>query len=267
MELQNILTFTEALARTAGDVVMSYFDKPIKQSYKSGPYDVVTEADKAAEVVIVDAIRAAYPDHHLVGEEGGGQGAPIAEAPYHWYIDPIDGTANYANKIPHFAISIGMTDKDMNPLVGVIYQPVANEMYSAALGLGTKLNHAPVQVSAQDNLEYCVVASGFRQGRSASNDPNLARWGRMLETSRGIRRSGSAALDLAYVAVGRYEAYWQTHLKPWDLMAGVLLVTEAGGRVTNYAGQTESSIVAKGEVLASNGFIHDQVLRVINGVV
>lgn len=263
MNLQVIRGTATGIIHQAGAEVMRYYDQPHVEQTKSSVFDIVTEADKAAEALIVAALRDAFPDHHIVGEEGGGAGAPAAEAEYFWYIDPIDGTVNFANNIPFFSISMAMTDRDLNPLVGVVLNPVSRELFSAAAGQGATRNGEIVQVSEADRLENAIVCSGFpydvTTGRRLNTGPFMA----FLPQVRGVRRLGSAALELSYVACGRLEGFWETHLKPWDCMAGVLLVREAGGKVTDYNGGEAG--ISGAQIIASNGLLHEPMMAVING--
>lgn len=263
IDLQHARQTAEDIAQKAADVLMHYFEGPLTETLKGGPFDVVTEADKEAEAVIVKALTDAYPTHHIVGEEGGGMGAPIEDAAYRWYVDPIDGTVNYANRFPHFSISIALADQAMNPLVGVVYNPVMDEIFSAVIGGGATLNGEPIQVSKDTKLETCIVTSGFPYDKHTNPNNNLKEWGRFVVRTRGIRRLGSAALDFCYVAAGRLDGYWEPTLNSWDLMGGVVCVLEAGGQVTDYAGNTGPMVYERGQVVASNGHIHQQMLDLL----
>jgi len=261
--LTSIRQQADAIAREAGTVVMSYYGTSFKQETKVSQIDIVTEADKASEKLIVERLIAAFPDHHIVGEEGGGMGAPIEEAAYRWYVDPIDGTTNFANGIPVFAISLALTDAAMNPLVGVVYNPAQDELYSAAKGHGATRNGQPINVSQKDILQQCVLASGFPYDKYTDPDNNLNRWGAFLVKSRGLRRMGAAALDCCYVAAGRFDGYWESKVHPWDVLAGMLCATEAGGIITDYEGGTPLGDNFEGRVVVSNGHIHQQMLDIL----
>ncbi len=251
------------IAREAGSVLMRYFGSAHAESTKSSDYDIVTEADGAAETLIVQALQAAYPGHHIVGEEGTDTGAAVDEAEYFWYIDPLDGTTNYANNIPHFSVSMALTDKHMKPLVGVVYHPVVDEMYTAIAGKGAMLNGSPARVSTADTLGQSVLATGFPYDKRTNPDNNLSEWCAFTTQSRGIRRIGSAALDLAYVAAGRLDGYWEQRLNAWDMLAGILCVIEAGGRVTDYTGEESAEMYSGNQAVASNGNIHGAMLKVL----
>lgn len=263
MDTQQVLQTILPIAQQAGEIVRQRYHNAHEAQLKASSIDIATEADRASEAYIVDALLKHFPEHHLVGEEGGGSGAPIQQADYLWFIDPIDGTTNYANQIPHFCISIAMTDNQRVPLVGVIYDPTRDETYSATQGGGAQLNGEALHVSSKTDLLQCVLASGFSYDRRSNPDNNIAQWGAMILQARGVRRMGSAALDLAYVAAGRLDGYWERALHPWDVMAGVLLVQEAGGTVTDYQGGTQPQWGDDGRYVASNGHIHAEMLRVL----
>lgn len=264
MNAAECLADISALARTAGALLMDYYHRPVVFHTKSTDTDLSTEADRACEALLLAHLLNRYPDHHIVGEEGGGVGAPADSAPYFWYIDPLDGTTNFASKIPHFSISIALTDRQQNPLLGVVYNPCNEELFAVAQGGQPTLNGAPIAVSATDNLRQALLATGFPYDKHLSADNNLAEWGALLVRSRDIRRMGSAALDLAYVACGRFDAFWEQKLKPWDVLAGALLVTAAGGRVSDYARNSNYADVAKGRIVASNGRLHPPLLDALS---
>jgi myo-inositol-1(or 4)-monophosphatase len=248
------------IARQAGDLIMDYFDKPYQIDHKA-LHDVVTEADKAAENLIIPALAAAYPSHHFVGEEGGSSGPPLEEAEYRWYIDPIDGTTNFASHIPHFCTSIALTDRHNQPLLGVIFDPNHNEMFVAERGAGATRNDIPITVRATDNLDAAVVGTGFPHDRHNTANNNFRQFAHFAPRVRGVRRMGSAALDMAWVACGRLDAYWEWNLQRWDFFAGWLLVTEAGGRVTDFNGNTGDTLNRGHQVLATNRNLNADILR------
>lgn len=258
MEHSTILEHTIRIAKEAGNIVREKFSQPLVMSTKGSAIDIVTEADKATEVYISGELLRLFPEHHLVGEEGGGQGAPIEEADYHWYVDPIDGTTNYASGIPHFCTSIALTDAKRNGLVAVIYDPIRDELFATIKGGGATLNGKPMRVSESDTLLQAVIGSGFGYDKHTNPDDNTAQWSAFVKKVRGIRRMGSAALDLAYVAAGRFDGYWEKNLNPW-----VLLIQEAGGTVTDYQGGDAPQWDEKGRFVASNGKIHDLMLELI----
>ena len=262
MDLQAIRVAVEAVARAAGEAVMQYYEQPHHETTKSNIYDVVTEGDRASEAVIVRALRELFPQYPIVSEEGGG-GDDDASAEYAWYVDPVDGTTNFANNIPFFSISIALAARDLTPVVGVVYNPVYHELFSAARGCGATFNGRPMHVSRQTELSHAVLSSGFPTQRHTLADNNLPQWQAMLMASRDLRRFGSAALDLSFVAAGRLDGFWEKHIHSWDCLAGLLLVQEAGGRTTDYGGGT-AQLYTGAEIVATNGLIHERVLEVLN---
>lgn len=254
----------ETIAREASPILLKYFEGDLHESHKVSAIDIVTEADRESEAFIVRALREQFPTHYILGEEGGGSEVAIEDAEYRWYVDPLDGTTNYANKLPIFSISLALTDAEMRPLVGVVYDPISDEMFSAALGHGATLNGRPLHVSAATTLESCVVGSGFPYDKHTNPDNNLKEWGAFLVRVRGMRRLGSAALDLCYVATGRLDGYWESGVKPWDILAGALCVMEAGGVVSNYAGQNSNQMYAQGRLVAANPVIHRLMVEVLS---
>jgi myo-inositol-1(or 4)-monophosphatase len=264
MKPAELLDDVIAIARGAGVIVRRHFAAPIPVSArKSTRSDVVTAADTEAEAYIVRALRARFPGHHVVGEEGGGQGADPRSAEFHWFVDPIDGTVNFAGKFPHFCTSIALATADRQPLLGLIYDPMRDELFTAVTGGGATLNGQPMRVTATSDLNDAIICSGFPYDKHTNPDNNLREWALFLQHIRGERRLGSAALDLAYVAAGRLDGYWEQQLNPWDTMAGVLLVREAGGVVTDYTGAPEPQRLDRGRYVASNGLIHDAMLRLL----
>ena len=266
MQLDHVLKEVSAIARAAGAIVMRHFAAPIPTQTKTSRIDIVTAADKEAEVFIVAELLRRFPDHHIVGEEGGGQGASATTAPHQWFVDPIDGTVNFASKLPHFCTSIALATPDRQPLLGVIFDPTRNELFSATRGGGAHLNGRPMHVTGTAELLDAVVTSGFPYDKHTNPDNNLKEWAAFLVQIRGERRFGAAALDLAYVAAGRFDGYWEKDLKPYDAMAGMLLVREAGGMVTDYLGGPNPQQQDRGRYVASNGRIHGPMLGVLQGV-
>jgi myo-inositol-1(or 4)-monophosphatase len=258
-----ILPEIAAIARQAGEIILRHYAAPIPTTLKSSRIDIVTAADTEAEASIVAALRTRFPDHHIVGEEGGGQGAPAATAAYHWYVDPIDGTVNFASKLPHFCTSIALATADREPLLGVVLDPTRGELFTAVRGGGARLNGQPIRVSATAELIDAVVTTGFPYDKHTNPDNNLKEWAAFLRRIRGERRLGSAALDLCYVACGRVDGYWEKDLKTWDVMAGMLIAREAGGRVTDYAGGDHPQRLERGRYVASNGRVHAEMLEVL----
>jgi len=251
------LPFAMGLAQLAAHITQrSFRSSSLSRTTKSSSWDFVTEADQASEAAIVAAIRATYPDHHIVGEEGGGQGAPAEQAALHWIIDPIDGTSNYAQGIPYYSISIALADAQHNPLLGVVYAPALGELYAATLGSGATCNGQPIHISEVDSLRQAILITGFAYDRQTNPDHNGPQVNAFLPHVRDLRRFGSAALDLCYVAAGRADGFWERAINPWDVLAGALIVREAGGQVTDYTGQAAPLPGPDGRIMASNGLIH-----------
>lgn len=243
-------------AREAGSILRSEFDRPKEISYK-GEVDIVTESDRRAEALIVARLRAEFPDHGIVAEEGG-KGA-AAGAKYCWHVDPLDGTTNFAHGYPCFAVSIGLLEGG-EPIVAAVMNPYSSELFTAMRGEGAYLNAKRIHVSPIEKLAESLVCTGFPPKHRRSS-ANMSYYWEFTLRSHGVRRDGSAALDLCAVASGRFEAFWEFGLSSWDTAAGMLLVTEAGGVVTDFAGGTYHP--GGRELLASNGRIHPEMQDVI----
>lgn len=264
MQPAEILDDVVAIASGAGEIILRHFAAPIPISArKTTRSDVVTAADTETEAYIVRELRTRFPAHHIVGEEGGGQGEPAAQAAYHWFVDPIDGTVNFAAKLPHFCTSIALTTADRQPLLGVVHDPTRGEIFTAVRGGGAHLNGVALRVTDTASLNDAVVSTGFPYDKHTNPDNNLREWTAFLQHIRGERRLGAAALDLAYIAAGRLDGYWEKDLKPYDALAGMLLVREAGGTVTDYAGDPTPQRLDRGRYVASNGRLHAAMLRVL----
>jgi myo-inositol-1(or 4)-monophosphatase len=225
-----------------------------------GETNLVTEVDRACEELIVGAIRGKYPGHDILAEENE---YPPLHSAHKWIIDPLDGTTNYAHGFPWFAVSIAL-EVDGEVRAGVIYQPMLDELFSAVRGGGAFLNGRPIQVSRRAPLKSCLLATGFPYDRTWDNENNFANFENFQMAARAVRRAGAAALDLAYVAAGRLDGYWELKLKPWDVAAGKLLVEEAGGRVTSFAGEPFS--VYEHHILAANDLIHGEMVAVLQNL-
>ncbi|HEV2115108.1 MAG TPA: inositol monophosphatase family protein [Terriglobales bacterium] len=240
------------IAREAGALLMGYFHQRVKVEYK-GDVDLVTEADRASEALITRRIRERFPAHNIMGEEGTRteQGSE-----YRWYVDPLDGTTNFAHGYPVFCVSLGLEHKDER-VAAVIFDPTRAEMFTAEKGGGAYLNGQAIQVSSVSNLAECLVATGFPSHKRHKN-PNIFFYHQITLKTHGVRRAGSAALDLCDVACGRFDGFWEFNLNPWDTAAGVLVVEEAGGRVTRFDGRPFR--LDSRETLASNGRVHEALL-------
>ena len=243
----------ETIAREAGALLMSYFDRHIKIEYK-GEVDLVTAADRASEKLIAERLQTCWPKYGIVGEEGT---RSDTGAEYRWYIDPLDGTTNFAHGYPVFCVSIALVHGDGQLDAGVLYDPTRNELFAAERGQGATLNSKPIHVSKTACLAEAMLGTGFPSHKRHKN-PNIYFYQHLTLNSHGVRRAGSAALDLANVAAGRYDGFWEFNLNPWDTAAGVLIVQEAGGKVTSFDG-TPFRLDSR-EVLATNGVIHDEVV-------
>ena len=243
----------QQIAREAGALLMRHFNRHIKIEYK-GEADLVTVADRSSEELIRERIHQQWPGHGILGEE---QGLSGAGSEYRWYVDPLDGTTNFAHGFPVFCVSLALEHKGQR-IAGVVYDPTREEMFVAEQGSGAYLNQQPIHVSAVTRLAESLVATGFPSHKRHKN-PNIHFYHQITLRSHGVRRAGSAALDLCYVACGRLEAFWEFKLNPWDTAAGVLMVQEAGGRVTNFAGGDFN--IDSRETLASNGLIHETLMH------
>lgn len=246
------------IAREAGALLTEYFKTPLEISYK-GPSNLVTEADRCSEALIVDRLHKHFPGHAVVGEEGGGQ---RIESDYCWYVDPLDGTTNFAHAFPVFCVTLGLAHRG-EVIAGVVYDPTREELYTVERGAGAFLNGKRISVSKNATLSESLLATGFPPFDS-NHDLNAQLFFRFTVLSHGVRRPGSAALDLCYVAAGRFDGYWELKLNPWDKAAGTLLVAEAGGKVTDLAGG--SFRLQTGEIFVSNGLIHGQMIPIFSEV-
>src|ERR1700688_2041724 len=248
----DLISPMQVMAREAGSLVMGYFRQHVKIEYK-GAVDLVTVADRKSEELILERIRKQFPSHDVMGEEGT---RIETGSDYKWYVDPLDGTTNFAHGFPVFCVSLGLEYKGKR-IAGVVYDPTRDELFAAEQGSGAYLNQQQIRVSGTSNLAECLVATGFPSHKRHKN-PNIFFYHQITLHTHGVRRAGSAALDLSYVACGRLDGFWEFNLNPWDTAAGVLLVVEAGGKVSDFKGgpfQLDSR-----ETLASNGLGHQALL-------
>lgn len=243
-------------AKAGGAVLRRKFGTRLHIEEKSAK-DLVTEADREAEAAIVEVIRARYPEHNILAEEGD---YPQSTSPYRWIIDPLDGTTNFAHAFPWFAVSIAL-EKDGEIILGIVYQPYYEELFVASKGQGATLNGQALQVSSVQRLDRALLATGFSPASSASTANNFDHFINFQSKAQACRRPGAASLDLACVAAGRFDGFWEMKLKPWDTAAGMLLVTEAGGCISNFDGAPFSPL--GNECLASNGLIHDAMISIL----
>jgi myo-inositol-1(or 4)-monophosphatase len=244
---------TEA-AQMGGAVLHSYWGKLENIREKGRPGDLLTEADQAAEAAVLAVIRRHCPDHQILAEESGSLGNP--DSPYLWAVDPLDGTTNYAHQYPFSATSVALLIQGV-PQVGAIYDPFHQELFRAAKGSGATRNRQPIRVSRTNKLSQSLLVTGFAYDRRETKDNNYAEFCRMTHVTQGVRRGGAACLDLAYVACGRLDGYWERGLSPWDIAAGIVLVEEAGGIVTAYDQSPQR--LDTGRLLATNGLIHQSL--------
>ena len=260
-ELEGGFAATAAvIALEAGALIRGYFERGVTAEYK-GDVDLVTEADRASEKLIGERLRAALPGHGIFGEEGT---RSELGAEYRWYIDPLDGTTNFAHGFPYFCVSMGLEHRppglapeaDGERIAGVIYQPIHDELFMAEKGKGAYLNGRRMHTSKTALLQESLLATGFPSHKRHTN-PNIHFYQQLTLRSHGIRRAGAAAMDLCYTAAGRVDGYWEFNLNPWDTAAGVLMVTEAGGTVTSFDG-SPFKLDSK-EILATNGLIGKEV--------
>lgn len=240
------VTIAARAARSAGNVILRYMNRIDGLNVvEKQQMDFVSEVDKLAEAEIIKELRRAYPDHAILAEESGATG----KGPLTWVIDPLDGTHNYLRGIPHFCVSIALLDKGV-PIHAVVFDPLRDELYTASKGDGAYINDRRMRVGKRENLGGAMIATGFPFRQREHLVPQLDITRAILGQAEDIRRSGSAALDLAYVAAGRYDGYFEIGLKPWDMAAGVLLVHEAGGRYCDFAGR--DGIPQSGNIVAGN---------------
>ena len=254
-----MLNFAIQTAREAGQILADKFGRALQVSNK-GDIDLVTEADLAAERLIVERIRSYHPRHAILTEESGDvKEAGGADAAHKWIIDPLDGTTNYAHGYPVFCVSIAL-EHEGRIVLGVVYDPTRDELFAAERGEGATLNGRSIRVSETDELNRALICTGFPYDVRERGD-FVQHFRRFIMRAQSVRRDGAAALDLACVAAGRFEGFYEEGLRPWDVAAGVLLVEEAGGRVTHYDG-SPFNIYAT-HITASNGLVHDEMLRVL----
>jgi myo-inositol-1(or 4)-monophosphatase len=252
--MSEFLPRISAIAREAGKLLLDYFAQGIGYQYKGGEIDLVTEADRASEKLIVSRLREQWPDHDIFAEEGTRH---ESNSEYRWHVDPLDGTTNFAHGYPVFCVSIGLEHGGALE-AGVIFDPTRDEMFAAERGQGATLNGRPIRVSKTPVLGEAILGTGFPSYKRHKN-PNIHFYHQLTLRSHGVRRAGSAALDLANVACGRFDGFWEVNLNPWDTAAGVLLVLEAGGTVTRFDGSAWR--LDNKETLATNGLLHQELIR------
>jgi myo-inositol-1(or 4)-monophosphatase len=251
--MPSYLEISAEIAREAGALLATAFERHIGFELK-GDYDLVTEADRASERLVVERLRSHFPTHSIVAEEGGGY---TGTSEYCWYVDPLDGTTNFAHGFPMYNVTMAL-EKAGELIAGVIFDPTHNEMFSSELGSGAYLNNRPIHVSKVARVEDALVATGF-PSRKRHENVNVHFYYQLAMVTHGVRRAGSAALDLAYVASGRLDAFWEFGLNPWDMAAGILLINEAGGTCSDMQGGKVR--LRNPNLLADNGTIHAAMLH------
>src|SRR5215472_650640 len=254
---KNYLEAAVEIAQEAGKILMEEFSRPLEIRYKGDEVDLVTQADKRSEKAIVARLTEYFPEHGIAAEEGTGHESASASE-FRWHVDPLDGTTNFAHGYPCFCVSIALAQRD-TPLAAAVFNPFYNELYTAARGEGATFNGKRIAVSKNATLSTSLLCTGFPV-RNRKLSPNLQYYGEFTQRSHGVRRDGSAALDLACVASGRFDGFWEFNLNKWDVAAGVLLIEEAGGRVSDFEGKPYQ--LGDSVILASNGRIHEEMRKV-----
>jgi myo-inositol-1(or 4)-monophosphatase len=256
--MADYIKIAEAACRLAGTIQMDGLDRVRRIEFK-GAINLVTDIDHACEKAIVGLIQGTFPDHDILAEEGSGK---RKDSEYKWVIDPLDGTTNYAHGYPLFCTSIALEHRG-KVILGAVYDPNLDEMFLAEQGSGARLNGKNIRVSAVGQLDKSMLATGFAYNVRETADNNLNHFSKFLMKAQAIRRDGVAAIDLCYLAAGRYDGFWELNLFPWDVAAGSLMIQEAGGRTTDFRGKP-FEIYSK-EILASNGSLHDSMIQVLRG--
>jgi myo-inositol-1(or 4)-monophosphatase len=251
------LKIAEKAAREAGKIHLKNLGNVKKIEFKA-KNSLVTEVDKLSEELIISIIKDNFPEHDIFAEESGKH---LSDSDYLWLVDPLDGTTNYAHAYPFFSVSIALEVKGVLEL-GLVYDPVKDEMFTAQRGGGAYLNGAPIGVSGTAHVDECHLCTGFVHENDQMVEENLRHFSNFIRRAQAVRRDGSAALDLCYVACGRFDGFWELGLNPWDTAAGVLIVEEAGGKVSLFSGD-EYSIYMK-EILTSNNLIHNEMMEILS---
>lgn len=259
-ELLTALPVAIGAAMKAGELIRRKFGKFRSLTIKSDD-SLVTEVDRASEKIVVGALRGKFKHHTIIGEESGA--AVQLGSSFRWHIDPLDGTTNFVHGFPMFCVSIGLEFENLGPVLGVIYHPITNELYTAARGGGAYRNKKRIHSSPTPKLSQALLSTGFSMDKDIHFDQEIATFGRMSRDSYAIRRTGSAALDLTYVATGQFDGFWERGLHTWDVTAALCLIAEAGGAFSQMDGKPYR--VGDETVLATNGKIHKEIVRLLNG--
>jgi myo-inositol-1(or 4)-monophosphatase len=257
MDLEHAKRVGIAAAYNGAKVLIAHFGNITRINHK-GAFDLVTEADTGSEKQIIKTIREAFPDHAILAEESG---AGKGNSEYQWIIDPLDGTTNYAHRLPIFTIAIALTRQDEIEL-GLVLNPIDGELFAAVAGKGAELNGKPIRISSTTSVHDCLLATGFPYNFSEVIEPVMRRFTVCQDASQGVRRLGSAALDICYVACGRFDGFWEQNLKPWDMAAAALVAAEAGATITDFSNQPFS--IYEKEILVTNGRIHQEMLALLD---
>jgi myo-inositol-1(or 4)-monophosphatase len=257
-QLQIFLDVATASVMAAGVVLKERWGKLNNIQEKGRPGDLVTEADKLAEAEVLKVLKRHLPEHQILAEESGALGNINSE--YLWAIDPLDGTTNYAHGLPLAATSVGLMINGV-PSVGAVYNPFSDELFQAATGLGATCNRRRIKVSVTNELSKSLLITGFAYDRRETKDNNYAEFCHLTHLTQGVRRLGCASMDLAGVACGRLDGYWERGIQPWDMAAGIVILREAGGKVTAYDGSPLN--IASGRILATNGLIHGELSKAL----
>lgn len=256
MEIDTIREVARRAAKEAGAILRHGLEQQRTIEFK-GVKNLVTDMDRRSEQTIAELVRQTLPHHNVVCEEGT---QLRGDSGYRWYVDPLDGTTNYAHGYPCFSVSIGV-EKDGELIFGLVYDPNLEEMFAAERGGGAFLNGKRLQVSTIAALPHALLATGFPNDVAGTQINNLDHFVKFMKQAQGVRRPGSAALDLCYVAAGRFDGFWELKLYPWDMAAGILMVAEAGGRVTDLRGGPHH--LSNPQIVASNGLLHEDMLRIL----
>jgi myo-inositol-1(or 4)-monophosphatase len=256
VDLEHITNVGLAAAATAGEILLHHWGKT-HNIEKKGAIDLVTEADVSSEQAIIELIRSAFPDHKVVAEESG---VTVGTDAFEWIIDPLDGTTNYAHGLPEFCVSVAFAHEG-TLVFGTILNPVMEELFYACKGRGAYLNNRPIRVSSTRTLKESLLVTGFPYDLKPVIRAMMERFEVCLMAAQGVRRLGSAALDLCYVACGRFEGFWEQNLAPWDTAAGVVIAGEAGASISDFSNSTYS--IEKKEILATNGFVHEELAELL----
>ena len=259
-KIAELKRFSESLALEAASLIKREMKSDRQVDFK-GRRDMVTQVDRASEALITRRISEFYPGHTILAEESGG--AQVLGDGYTWIIDPLDGTTNFVHGFPVFGVSIAVL-KGQGILAAAIADPTRDELFSAGLGLGASLNESPIQVSSTAELSHSLLATGFPYENDTNFDINMRFWTEIYGKTQGLRRAGAAAIDLAWTACGRLDGFWELGLKPWDLAAGVLLVREAGGLISDPEGADLD--IFTGDLLATNALLHDEMLAEMKAI-